>query len=105
MSKASRNKGRKGQREAADLLRSRDWNVVEVNAGTAVEDFIAIDTNGITYSVEVKNTVSIELAHKKQAMKQAAARKLPWLLVSKIADSSSWLIQRKGEKPVVWSES
>ena len=105
MSKASRNKGRKGQREAADLLRSRDWNVVEVNAGTAVEDFIAIDTNGITYSVEVKNTVSIDLAHKKQAMKQASARKLPWLLVSKIADSSSWLIQRKGEKPVVWSEA
>lgn len=105
MSKASRNKGRKGQREAADLLRSRDWNVVEVNAGTAVEDFIAIDTNGITYSVEVKNTVSIELAHKKQAMRQAATRKLPWLLVSKIADSSSWLIQRKGEKPVVWSEA
>ena len=105
MSKASRNKGRKGQREAADLLRGRDWNVVELNSGTAAEDFVAIDPNGTMYSVEVKNTVSIDLAHKKQAMRQAAERKLPWLLVSKIADSSSWLIQRKSEKPVVWSEA
>ena len=105
MSKASRAKGRKGQQEAAELLRSRDWSVAELNAGTASEDFIAVSPDGKSYSVEVKNTVAITLAHKRQAIAQGRARKLPWLLASKIADSSSWLIQRQGEKPIVWSET
>ena len=106
MSAASRNKGRKGQQEARALLQSRDWSVAELNSGTAAEDFWACDlNNGRTYSVEVKNTVSITTAHRRQAMAQAWASKLPWMLVSKIAGTSSWLIQRKGEKPVVWHEA
>ena len=32
-----------------------------------------------------------------------AVRKLPWMLASKIAGTSAWLIQRKDEKPTVWS--
>jgi hypothetical protein len=55
--------------------------------------------------VEVKNTASIATAHRKQAMDQAAKKKLPWLLISHIAGTSSWLIQRQGEHPVVWRES
>lgn len=31
------------------------------------------------------------------------ARKLPWLLASKIAGTASWLVQRQGATPVVWS--
>ena len=104
MSKASRNKGRRGQREAALLLKSRDWSVAELNAGTVAEDFIAIDTDGISYSVEVKNTVSITAAHRQQAIRQADARKLPWMLISKIAGTDCWLVQRKHKKPVVWQE-
>jgi len=29
---------------------------------------------------------------------------LPWLLMNKIAGSSSWLIQRQGMAPAVWGE-
>lgn len=105
MSAASRNKGRKGQREAADLLRSRDWTVAELNAGTVAEDFLAVNPDGKSYSVEVKNTVAITEAHRKQATAQAKARRLPWMLVSKISGTSSWLVQRQGEKPIVWSEA
>lgn len=104
MSKASRNKGRRGQQAAQDLLRSRDWSVAELNAGTAVEDFIAVSPDGRSYSVEVKNTVAITTAHRSQAMAQAKARKLPWMLLSKIGGTSSWLIQRQGERPIVWHE-
>ena len=101
MSKASRDKGRRGQREAGDMLRSRDWSVAELNAGTVAEDFIAVDPQGKSYSVEVKNTVAITVAHRNQAMTQAKARKLPWMLVSKIGGTSVWLVQRQGMEPVV----
>lgn len=103
MSAASRSKGRKGQQEARSLLTARDWSVAELNAGTAAEDFWACDlSSGKTYSVEVKNAVAITTAHRKQAMTQAAKSKLPWLLMSKIAGTSSWLVQRQGERPAVW---
>lgn len=106
MSAASRNKGRRGQQEAQDLLKSRDFSVGELNSGTAKEDFWACDLNsGKTWSVEVKNTTAITVAHRKQCMEQAARSKLPWLLMSKIAGTSSWLVQRQGEKPVVWSQA
>lgn len=100
----ARAKGRKGQREANALLTSRDWSVAELNSGTAVEDFIAVDPSGKSWSVEVKNTAAITAAHRKQAIEQSKARRLPWLLISKIAGTSSWLVQRQGERPVVWHE-
>lgn len=103
MSKAQRDKGRRGQLEARLLLQSRDWSVAELNAGTQAEDFWACDLNaGKTYSVEVKNTVAITTAHRKQAQEQAKRAKLPWMLMSKIAGTSSWLVQREAERPVVW---
>lgn len=102
---ASRSKGRRGQQDAQALLKSRDWSVAELNAGTAKEDFWACDLNsGRTYSVEVKNTTAITLAHKRQAMRQAEAARLPWMLLSHIAGTSSWLVQRQGERPVVWHQ-
>jgi hypothetical protein len=48
--------------------------------------------------------VAITVAHRKQAMEQAKRRRLPWLLMSKVAGTSSWLVQREGDKPVVWTE-
>ena len=103
MGKASRSKGRRGQQEARTLLESRDWTCAELNAGTSAEDFIAVSPEGKSYSAEVKNTVSITTAHREQAMRQAKARRLPWMLLSHIAGTSSWLVQRQGETPVVWS--
>ena len=99
---ATRNKGRRGQTEAINLLRERDWSVAELNAGTSVEDFIAIDPYGVAHSAEVKNCAAISEGHRKQAMKQAEGRKLPWMLLSKITGTGSWLVQRKGQRPVVW---
>lgn len=104
MSKAARDKGRRGQREAQALLQSRDWRTAELNAGTAVEDMIATDLDGKAWAVEVKNTVSITTAHRAQAMEQAKNRRLPWMLLSKIAGTSSWLVQRQGCRPTVWHE-
>ena len=101
--KATRSKGRRGQQEFANLLRSLDWSVAELNAGTCAEDFIAVAPNGSAFAVEVKNCAVITQAHRQQAMRQAQARKLPWMLASKIAGTSSWLIQRQGDRPVCWS--
>jgi hypothetical protein len=79
--------------------------VGELNGGTSCEDFIACDLNaGKSYSAEVKNTVAITVAHRTQAMAQAKKRRLPWMLISRIAGTDSWLIQRQGERPVVWTE-
>ena len=103
MGKMSRTKGRAGQRAARALLQDRDWTVAELNAGTAVEDFWAVDPGGKTWSVEVKNVVSINVREfRKQAIRQAG--KLPWLLLCKIDGSSSWLVLRKGFRATVWHE-
>jgi hypothetical protein len=105
MSAASRRKGRVGQLAARHLLLERDWSVAELNGGTSVEDFIATDpTGGAAWAVECKNTVAITTDHRKQAMDQAASRRLRWMLISKIAGTSSWLVQRQGERPCVWHE-
>ena len=99
---ATRNKGRRGQTEAIDLLRERDWIVADLSAGVDCEDGLAFDIDGNCWALEVKNTAAITQAHKKQAMAQAKKRRLPWLLMNKIAGTSSWLVQRQGKKPVVW---
>lgn len=104
MGKASRDKGRRGQRAAQSLLIQRDWTVAELNAGTAVEDLIATDVSGKAWSVEVKNTAGITTAHRAQAMAQAQERRLPWMLMSHIHGTSSWLIQRSGHRPTVWHQ-
>lgn len=101
MGKMQRDKGRRGQLEARLLLQDRDWHVAELNAGTSVADFWATDPNGKTWSVEVKNAVSMNIrAWRKQAREQAGP--LPWMLVCKIDGTSSWLVLRQGERPVVW---
>ena len=84
------------------LLKDRDWSVAELNAGTQAEDFIATDPNGQAYCVEVKNCAQITLTNRRQAMEQAKRRKLPWMLMNKIAGTSSWLVQRQGKRPVIW---
>jgi hypothetical protein len=101
--RASRRKGARGQAEFADMLRDRDWSVDQITAGIAAADLIATDPDGRTYAVEVKHCASILPAHRKQAMEQGDKRRLPWLLASKIAGTSSWLVQRTGSAPVVWS--
>jgi hypothetical protein len=100
--KATRSKGRRGQTEALNLLRDRDWTVADLSAGVDSEDGLACDPDGNWYAVEIKNCASIIPAHKRQAMEQAKRRRLPWMLMSKISGSSAWLVQRQGKTPVVW---
>ncbi len=102
--KASRAKGARGQTTAANLLRDRDWVIDQVTAGISSHDFTGTDLQGKTWAIEVKNCAGILPGHKKQAMEQGKQRRLPWMLMNKIAGSSSWLIQRQGEKPCVWHE-
>lgn len=104
MGKASRSKGRRGQTIAKQLLRERDWQVDELAAGIASEDLIATDTAGRRYCVEVKNTAGVYPQHVAQAKRQAASKRMAWMLMSKIAGTSSWLVQRQGENPSIWME-
>lgn len=84
------------------MLLDRDWTCDSITAGIAAADMIATDPNGRTWCVEIKNCAGIIPAHKRQAIEQAKKRRLPWMLASKIAGSSSWLVQRQNAVPVVW---
>ena len=100
----SRRKGRAGESAFKALLSDRDWVVADLTSGLATEDLLATDPDGAIWACEVKNTTSILPAHLKQAKEQAANRRARWLLANKIAGTSSWLVRRQGEKPVVWHE-
>ena len=102
--RATRDKGRRGQQAAKRLLADRDWRVIEANSGEAEADMLAIDTAGRTWLVEVKNTAAITTAHREQAMRQAKAKRLPWMLMSHVAGTSDWLIQRQNTICTTWRE-
>lgn len=102
--RSNRRRGRETQCEAAKILTERDWSLIETSAGHAVEDIVATDPQGKTWSVEVKNHKLINLAaFRKQAMEQAERRKLPWLLMAKIeGEAGAFLVLRKGDGATVW---
>lgn len=104
MGKAARSKGRRGQTIFTAMLKARDWSVAELAAGSSTEDLIATDKDGKLWSVEVKNQATISHAHRRQAQEQAKARRLPWMLGSKISGTDCWLVQRQGLRPQVWPE-
>ena len=103
MGKAARAKGRRGEAQAIALLMDRDYVVADLTAGKAGEDLLATDPDGKTWAVEVKMTKAITTIHRRQAMEQARNRRAAWMLLSHIDGTSSWLVQRKGHSPVVWS--
>jgi len=102
--KASRSKGRRGETAAKHLLTQRDWVVHDLSAGLASADLLAADPSGRIWAVEVKATASITTAHRQQAMEQGRKAKLPWMLLSMIHGAGCWLVQRQGERPVVWCQ-
>ena len=93
-----------GRNRAKSLLLDRDWSMETTMDGIKADDLVVVDPQGQQWSVEVKNTKAITVAHRVQAMGQAAHRKLPWMLMSRIYGTKSWLIQRFGERPVCWEE-
>ena len=96
--------GRRGETAFKNLLTSRDWSVADLSSGISSEDLLVIDPDGVTWSCEVKNTAIITTAHVAQAMVQGVKRKARWMLANHIPGTSSWLVRRQGEKPVVWHE-
>lgn len=102
--RASRAKGARGHSEFKAMLSDRDWSFDHLSGGIASADLIATDPDGRQWCVEVKNCAGITPAHKRQAMDQAKARRLPWMLASKIAGTSSWLVQRQDGLPAVWQQ-
>ena len=101
--KSTRAKGRRGQSAAKALLTSRDWNCIDLSAGISSEDILAFDPDGNAWCIEVKNTVDILKQHRKQAIEQGKLRKKPWMLMSHIDGTNSWLIQRQSKNPVIWT--
>jgi Holliday junction resolvase-like predicted endonuclease len=106
MSGLARRKGRKGETAAKNLLADKDWTILaDLTSGISTEDLIVEDTSGTIYSVEVKNVKLIDVPKfRKQAMANAKKIKKRWLLMLKIDGTSSWLIMRQSEKPIVWTE-
>lgn len=102
---SQRAKGRRGQSEAISLLTARDWDCGDLSAGLSTEDILAIDTDGNSWSVEVKNCASINVrSFKKQAQEQAKKRRSArWMVLARVDGySGSWLVLRQGFEPVVW---
>ncbi len=100
----SRNKGRRGEREAVDLLTERGWEVIELGPGRLAEDVVATDPRGTTHAVEVKHHVVWRLADwRKQAKEQAKRRRHPWLLMCRVPNMPGCFYVEGAEvKPVVW---
>ena len=105
MGKPSRDKGRRGAREAMALLSDRDYTVVETRDGCNAEDAVAIcpKTNK-AYSVEIKNVKAINVPYFiAQARRQAQERKLAWMLLAKIDGGYGWLMLRQGDRrAAIW---
>ena len=104
MGATSRRKGRLGQSIFANMLRERDWIVADLSCGIKSEDILATDPLGRTWAVEVKRTSSITAGHVQQARQQAEKRKARWMLANHIEGTSSWLVRRQGERPIIWHE-
>lgn len=104
MGKPSRDKGRRGERTAKNLLADRDWIILaDTSAGLSTDDLVCQSPDGKVVSVEVKNTKQIDVpAFVKQA--RTNAKRNAWMLMCHISGTSSWLVMGSGKTPVVWHE-
>jgi len=100
-----RTKGARAQTAAKALLTERDWTVVSTSSGASQEDLVASREDLGLWSVEVKDCKLLNLPKwRKQARDQAKRSKLPWMLLAHIPGTRSWLVERQGERAVVWHE-
>ena len=99
----SRNKGRRGEREAAHLLEERGYTIIELGPGRKTEDIVADDANGARRSIEVKNHVVWHLpTWRKQAKEQARRRQCAWLLMCRIPDRPGTFYVESDNNCSVW---
>jgi len=104
MGKQSRDKGKRGELAAKNLLTGRDWMILaDTTAGLSTDDLVCQDPDGRVVSVEIKNTKLINIpAFVSQARENA--KKNPWLLLMHISGTRAWLVMGKGRLPGVWLE-
>ena len=100
----SRNKGRRGEREAVNILTERGYSIIELGPGRKTEDIVAADDHGIMYSVEVKNHMVWTLcAWRKQAKEQARKRKCNWMLLARVPNHpATFYVESTNHRPCVW---
>jgi predicted RecB family endonuclease len=104
--KATRNKGKEGERAAKRLLVERDWTIkADTTAGIATGDLIAESPTGAIYDIEVKNRIEINIrAFRGQAMKNAKKTKSRWMVLAKLDGERAWLVLRQGKQTTIWYE-
>ena len=84
MGRSQRDKGARGQSEAATVLRSHGYAVSQLTCGIKSEDIIA-EYDGSMWAVEVKNCATINIRNmRRQAREQAKAKGLPWWLLVRL---------------------
>lgn len=103
MSKASRDKGKRGERTAKAMLIERGYIILaDTTAGLSTDDLV-VERDGIILSVEVKNTKQIDIpAFVKQA--RTNAKKNHWLLMMHLDSTSTWLVMGSMRVPVCWHQ-
>ena len=105
MSKASRDKGKRGERSAKALLIARDYTILaDTTAGLSTDDLVVQSPGGEILSVEVKNCKLINIpVFVKQA--KTNAKKNHYLLMCHISGTSAWLIMGSNRVPVIWHQN
>ena len=106
MSRSQRDKGRRGERCAELLLLDRDYiDVQRLPCGREGPDIICYDDKGTRWVVEVKNRAVIAMRDfRKQCRSNAQKHRGKAMLLVKLPDTRSWLVERQGHRPVVWTE-
>jgi hypothetical protein len=102
--KMQRNKGRRAESAFKLELGNRDWIVADLSAGCKDADLIATDPAGRRWICEVKDHKLLKPDEwRKQAQTQAAKHKSPWLLAYHVPGYAGlWVVERQGERPVIW---
>ena len=106
MSRSQREKGRRGERCAELLLLDRDYTDVQrLPCGREGPDIIALDPHGRRVVIEVKNRAVICMRQfRKQARANAQKHRGRWMTLVKIPDTTAWLCETQGHRPVLWHE-
>jgi Holliday junction resolvase-like predicted endonuclease len=103
MSRSERTKGARGERAAERLLISRGFVCERTREGRGSCDIVAVDPEGRTWAVEVKNrAIIVPREHVEQARRNAGSRR--WMVLAHIEGTRSWLVLGQGRTPQVWEE-
>lgn len=106
MGSSQRDKGKRGEAAARKLFADRDWEVHARPRGEGGDDFTVIDPDGKVWSVEVKNTKSINHAMYAQCKRNCPknrGRILAWHPSSWDMPGNLWVLffWPKGDRPYV----